>query len=200
MTQLNLTECALLDVSGELSASSHEHLCDYLSSHPRAQKQFDEIEEQFGLLRSLAVTELSAADRRRIPAAIKQGIHAELGRRARAKQAERRWKFISYALSGLTAGAAVLVIGGVILVDHSLVKRHQEEKIGSLERATEHLALYRDQNTPDDAALTDVQASVNQLQSEGPTLVAGLDNTEMASVLNALTAPPPMDDTEMERP
>jgi anti-sigma factor RsiW len=200
MTKLNLTECALLEVSGELSNSSREHLCDYLASHPRAQKEFDDIEEQFGLLRSLAVVQLSSAELRRIPADIKMGIHAELDRRVRAKQAERRWKFISYALSGLSAAAAVIVVGGVIMINHSVVQRNQQEKMVGLERATEHLALYRDQNSPEDTALTNVQASVNQLQSEGPTLVAGLDNTEMTNVLNVLTAPPPIDDTEMERP
>jgi hypothetical protein len=200
MTKLNLNECALLDVSGELSTASHEHLCDYLASHPRAQAQFEEIQEQFGLLRSLARAELSAADQRRIPAAIKQGIHAELDRRVRAKQAERRWKIISYALSGLSAAAAVIIVGSVVMLDRAQTRQHEQEKMVKLERATEHLALYRDQSTPEDAAITNVQASINQLRSEGPTLVAGLDNTEMTSVLNALTAPPPMDDNDVEQP
>ena len=103
-------------------------------------------------------------------------------------------------LSGLSAAAAVIVIGGVIAINHSVTQRNQQEKLVGLERATEHLALYRDQNNAEDTALTNVQASVSQLQSEGPTLVAGLDNTEMTNVLNVLTAPPPIDDTEMERP
>ncbi len=199
MAKLNLIECCILEASAELNDAARDRLHEHLAAHPRALHQFVEIQSQMNLLRSLPVVQLSPSQQRQFAAAIKTGIHRKLHAQTLEKRAARRWKFVSYALSSLAAAAAVIVVGAVILADHSALQRTQLEKTARIERATERLALYGDQTTPYDLAITNAQASVTQIQTEGPTLVAGLDNTEMSSVLNALTTPQ-FEDPDFDRP
>jgi hypothetical protein len=151
------------------------------------------------LLGSLPISPISPMERRQISSQIKAGIHEKLRAQTRAKRAEKRWKFISYALSGLSAAAAVVIVVGIISIDHTVKEEHQQEKIAGIEQATDRLSLYRDQSTSYDEALTNVQASINQLQMDGSTQVAGVDNKEMASVMDALMAQP-MGDGYLESP
>ena len=67
------------------------------------------------------------------------------------------------------------------------------ERIAQIDSATDRLAPYDDQPNQYDQQISNMQASITQLKTEGPTLVAGVDNRDMVNVLNALAAVPTED-------
>src|SRR5277367_2101886 len=182
MTKLNLTECSIMEASGELGdkASARLHLC--LSMHPRAQREFDAIKNQLDAVRSLPHAELSAAERIAFSARLKTAIHGKIAAQQRAELARRRWKFVSYLTVGVAAAAAVVLIVGIVAIDRSSVQKSEQEKIAQIDRATDRLAPYGDQPNQYDQEITNMQASITQLKTEGPTLVAGVDNRDMVNV------------------
>jgi hypothetical protein len=198
MTKLNLTECCIMEASGELGDKASTRLHRYLSMHPRAQREFDAIKSQLDAVRSLPHVELSAAERIAFSARLKTAIHAKLAAQQRAELARRRWKLVSYFTVGVAAAAAVVaLIGGIMAIDRSSLQNSEQEKIAQIDRATDRLAPYGDQPNQYDQEITNMQASITQLKTEGPTLVAGVDNREMVSVLNVL-ATVPTDDPDTD--
>ena len=191
MTKLNLIECCIMDASGELGDKASMRLHRYLSMHPRAQREFDAIKSQLDAVRSLPHAELSAAERIAFSARLKTAVHAKLAAQHRAELARRRWKFVSYLTVGVAAAAAaVFLAAGIVVLDRSSIQKSEQEKIAQIDSATDRLAPYDDQPNQYDQEITNMQASITQLKTEGPTLVAGVDNRDMVSVLNVLAAVP----------
>ena len=59
MTKLSLTECCLLEASGELGDAARVRLEAFLVSHPRARLQLEEAKVQMELLGSLPIAPIS---------------------------------------------------------------------------------------------------------------------------------------------
>jgi len=198
MTKLNLTECCIMEASGELSDKASSRLHRYLSMHPRAQREFDAIKSQLDGVRSLPHAELSAAERIAFSARLKNAIHTKLEAQQRAELSRRRWKIVSYLTAGVgAAAAAVVLIVGIVAIDRSSMQKSEQEKIAQIDSATDRLAPYGDQPNQYDQEITNMQASITQLKTEGPTLVAGVDNRDMVNVLNVL-ATVPTDDPDTD--
>ncbi|HUO08865.1 MAG TPA: hypothetical protein VM008_11230 [Phycisphaerae bacterium] len=191
MTKLTLTECCMLEVSGELGSDASTRLHRYLSMHPRAQREYDRIKTQFDALRSLPPIELSAANRSAIASNIKRAVRVKLEARERVETSRRRWQIASYLMRiSATAAAAVIVLGALFTIQQAAMQRKQMERMARIDKATETLAAYSDRTTQDEQELSDIQTSVAQLKSEGAATIADVDNREMVSVLNVLAVVP----------
>jgi anti-sigma factor RsiW len=200
MTKLNLIECCMLDVSGELGDDASTRLHRYLSMHPRAQHEDEAIKSQYDKVRSIPHVELSAAARVAVSSKIKGAVRAKLVAHDRAQASQRRWKIASYLMRITSVAAAgVLVIGAAIAIEQSAKQRTQYERMARIDRATETLAAYTDTTNQDEQQISNLQDSVARLQSESATTDADIDNHEMASVLNVLAVIPaddPDNDTQ----
>ena len=191
MTKLNLTECCMLDVSGELGDDASARLHRYLSMHPRAQHEYDAIKAQFDQVRSIPHVELSAAARVAVSSKIKGAVRAKLLAHDRAQVSKRRWKIATYVMRITSVAAAgVLVVGAAMALEQSAKQRTQYERMARIDRATETLAAYTDTTNQDEQQISNLQDSVARLQSESASTVADIDNHEMASVLNVLAVIP----------
>ncbi|MGN6368584.1 MAG: hypothetical protein ACTHN5_10015 [Phycisphaerae bacterium] len=198
MTKLNLTECCMLEISGELGAQASARLHRYLSMHPRARREYDMLKAQFAKVRSIPHVELSAAERVAVSTQLKAAVRNKLLANERARAAQRRWKIASYLLrGGSIAAAAVLVVGAAISLDQTARQRKQIERMARIDRATETLAAYSDTTSQDEQEISQLQDSVARLKTESATTVPDIDNHEMASVLNVL-AMIPADDPDMD--
>jgi len=191
MTKLNLTECCMLEVSGELGDDASTRLHRYLSMHPRAQHEYDMIKSQFDAVRSLPHVELSAADRSTVASRIKGAVRAKLVAHERAQVAQRRWKIASYLMRvSATAAAAVIVLCALFAIQQSVLQKKQMERMARIDKAVETLGAYSNDPSQDEQDITNIQASVQRLNSESATTVADVDNREMVSVINALAIVP----------
>jgi anti-sigma factor RsiW len=200
MTKLNLTECCMLDVSGELGDEASARLHRYLSMHPRAQREYDALKSQFDRVRSIPHVELSAAERVAVSSRIKGAVRAKLLAHEKAQAAQRRWKIATYLIKATSVAAAgVVVIGALVAIEQSAKQRKQIERMAKIDRATETLAAYSDTTNSDEQQITNLQDSVARLQTESASTVADIDNHEMASVLNVLAVIPADDpDTDTQ--
>ena len=200
MTKLNLTECCMLDVSGELGDDASARLHRYLSMHPRAQREYDALKAQFDKVRSIPHVELSAAQRVAVSSKLKGAVRAKLLAHERAQASQRRWKIASYLVRVTSvAAAAILVVGAIVAIEQSAKQRKQYERMARIDRATETLAAYTDTTNQDEQQISDLQDSVARLNTESASTVGDIDNHEMASVLNVLAVIPADDpDTDTQ--
>ena len=200
MTKLNLTECCMLEVSGELGDDASSRLRRYLSMHPRAQREYEALKAQFDKVRSIPHVELSAAERVAFSSKVKGAVRAKLLAHEKAQASQRRWKIASYFLRVTSvAAAAILVVGAIVALEQSARQRKQYERMARIDRATETLAAYTDTTNQDEQQISNLQDSVARLNSESASTVADIDNHEMASVLNVLAVIPADDpDTDTQ--
>jgi hypothetical protein len=190
MTRFNFKEACLLDASGELGPDARRELAAYLRQNPDAREEYLDICAQFDLLQALPPVELAPADNSAIPARLKANLHAAALARKRKKQAVTRRQLIASALAGLTsAAAAVLVIAslGGMGGDHTWQARDREQ-VARIDAALTRFAPERDATASAyDQMVTDVEASLRQLQTYSPTL-AQVHDGNMDSLLDALAS------------
>src|SRR6476660_2710482 len=108
MMKLNLRQACLLEASGELSTSARKELFDQISQDPAARQEYERVQAELALLRSLPFHEPSAADRRWIPVRIKRAIRRQLLQKMPAKQSSRSFPLRSYAPLFVRSGAALV--------------------------------------------------------------------------------------------
>ncbi|HVX83447.1 MAG TPA: hypothetical protein VH253_01385 [Phycisphaerae bacterium] len=189
MTRLNLTDASLLDISGELGSAAQDQLHARLDAKPDAQAEYHAVAEQYTLLRSLPQPQVSDAQKARMTDRIKAAIHAHLDFQARGKQALRRARLIHYALAGLSAAAAVAVIAAGLVLINSHNQKPANTNIARVNRVIDRLAPYDTAPGTYDAALDDVDSSVQQLQAEESS-VSGTQTQEMTPLLEVLASLP----------
>lgn len=200
MSKLNFKEASLLDASGELSRPARRKLMDRIFGDSAAQKEYQAAQENFALLQSLPIPEASALQRQLIPATIKKALHRALHQHEKQAAAGLRGPqtLIRYASIGLALAACAAICLSLLLVQRAQDARLRDQaarinalidRVASLSGewagsgGTDQSAL------PYDQAVTDVAASIRQLQTESPTL-ADLHDKGMANLLNALAALP----------
>jgi hypothetical protein len=189
MTRFNFKEACLLDASGELGPDARRALAAYLHENPDLRFEYLDIHEQYHLLSSAPPVELSPGEEARIAAQMKACLHAASLERKREKQAATRQKLIASALAGLTSAAAALLfvatLGGT--GDRAWQARDREQ-VARIDAALARFAPERDSTANTyDQMVTDVEASLRQLQTYSPTL-AQVHDTPMANLLDALAA------------
>jgi hypothetical protein len=190
MTRLNLNETCLLEASGELDAAARERLHAYFVKHPSARTQFEKIQHELNLLRSLPRPQFSEAQQREYAAGIKQGIHTRLADDQRELLAAKRRKLVYTALATISAAAAaVVVVAGVLMVDQSITQSRQQQKIANINNIVDRISTYQDQPNQYDETLRGVAASIHDLQT-GNASVAGIQDSEMTNLLDALSTLP----------
>ena len=199
MMKFNLRQACLLEASGELSTSSRKELFDQISQDPAARQEYERIQAELELLRTLPFHEASAADRRWIPARIKRAIRRQLVQTLPAKESSRPLKLRSYAPVFIRSGAA-LVAAAIVLAftlsmfQRSALARHDREQLARTNALIDRLTVATERISPYDQALSDVQASLRQLQTESPTL-ASVHDQAMSQLFDTLaTVPTDVDD------
>lgn len=186
MSKLNLKQASLLDASGELSAPARRQLMAHISQNPAAQEQYQQSCENFAILQNLPMPEPSAAQRRFIPARIKQAIHRALRQPATDASWAGRWMRVRYTLTGLALAACAAIGCTLFLVQraHDSRLRDQVARINAqIDRVAGVAAPWAAANG--DQAITDVAASIRQLQTESPTLSA-IHDRGLSNLFNAL--------------
>jgi hypothetical protein len=198
MTRLNFTEACLLDASGELGPAARRKLLLYVRENPAALARYREILKQFEILPPADPLELSARDRREIPAQIKRNIHTILRRQLADKRAAKRLKLIRWASAGIGSAAAMVLLMAAVGFPHRAAVVREHEQVATLNATIDRLAGLSDQPlSPYDQAVTDVEASIRQLQTESPALAVVHDRS-MDNLLDALaTVPVEMDDVSV---
>ena len=200
MTRWNLKQASLLELSGELSSAARAKLFEYLRRNPVANSEFQSLRENLQLLQSLPIPEPSAAQRRTIPATIKNALQQKFANMAIVGRPRRRLTLIRYALAGSAAIAAAFLVAmltsGLQPATKAAPEADQFTRISSL---VDRLTAPVENPTPYTQALTDVEASIRQLQTESPTL-ASVHDQEMAKLLDALATVPSDVDTYFEAP
>jgi hypothetical protein len=186
MSNLNLKQTCLLDVSGELPPEARKELLGQISNDPAAINQYETIRKDFALLSMLPIPEPSAEERRRIPATIKGAVNAAFA--APVNQARRFGLLTRYA-----AAAAVLVTAMSVCwatwTGHVSAGQRQAEQVSRIYAATERIVPTVQKPTAYNQAVTEVQASIRQLQTESPTLSQVYDQN-LANLLDALASVP----------
>ena len=95
----------------------------------------------------------------------------------------------------LAACAAVCVL--LWGANNAQVSRQREE-IARIDATIDRVTLLSDQSpTAYDQAVTEVEASIRQLQTESPTL-SSLHDKDMGNLLNALAAVPDVNDFDLD--
>ena len=185
MNRLNVKLVSLLDASGELDQSARQKLLSQIANDSSASAEYRAAQENFSLLGILPMPEPSALERRLIPAMIKRAI----GRALREERA--RWKRVLAGwLGGATALAACAAVCAVLLGVNSANNSRQAEQIAKINATIDRVTMPSEHSpTSYDQAVTEVEASIRQLQTESPTL-SYLQDKDMGNLLNALAAVP----------
>ncbi len=190
MTRLKLNETCLLEASGELDAGARQRLLEYFEKHPSARGHYEQIKSELDLLRSLPKVELTDAQKAQYLAGIKGGIHHNLADRQREEIAARRRKLIYRSLATISAAAAaVVIVAGILTLDRSIEESHRQQKIAQINETVDHFSVYQDQPNSYDDTLRNVANSIQELQSQNPS-VAGVHDTDMSNLLDALSNVP----------
>jgi hypothetical protein len=186
MSQLNLKQTCLLDASGELTPEARKELLDRVTRDPEANNDYQNAHAALSLLSMLPIPEPSAAERRAIPLAIKQAIHAALERPV--KEARRLQSPMRYAMA---AGLLLVVAatGWMLWAGQAAETRRHLDQFTRITASTEHLLPAGEKSNAYDLAVTDVEASIRQLETESPTLSHVYDKN-MANLLDALASVP----------
>jgi hypothetical protein len=187
MSKLNFKEASLLDASGELRPATHRQLMARISRDSAAQQQYQESQENLALLASLPIPEPSAAERRAIPARIKQALHRTLRQHEKqAAAAEERQRsgalLFRYASAGL-ALAACLALGAGLFWTQRAEDARLRQQVAGIEATIDRVAA-ASWTTPDPYA---------QPPAENPDLY----DYPMSNRLAVLSAESPPADTEV---
>jgi anti-sigma factor RsiW len=188
MTRFNFKEACLLDASGELGPAARQALAAYLHENPDARDEYNQIRQQFDALHT-APAGLSPHQQRRIPIQLKSTLQHTFAQRALNKKARTRRKLIRAALAGISSAAAAVLLVATLAAaqaDHSWQNRDREQ-IARLDAAVARFAPPRETAATYDQMLTDVEASLRQLQAGSPTL-AQLHDRNMSNLLDALAS------------
>ena len=184
MDNLKLKQTCLLDASGELTPAARKEFIKHISQDPEAYQQYESTYGAFALLGLLPIPEPSAHERRAIPAQIKKAIHAAMA--GPVKQARRARMLIRYA-----ALTALLAAGGAIfwaVWTNGMETDRSLDQIARIHAATER-ALPAGHASAYEQALTDVRASIRQLEMESPTL-SNVYDKDLGNLLDALASVP----------
>jgi hypothetical protein len=190
MSKLNLKQASLLDASGELSSPARHQLMAHISRDSAAQEEYRQTGENFAILQTLPIPEPSAAQRQFIPARIKQAIHRALRQPTPTIAAESfvaGWRlFMRYLSTGLALAACAAICCTLFLVQRAHDARLREQ----MARINAQIDRVAGASTPwptakGDQAITDIAASIRQLQTESPTL-SDLHDKGLDNLLNAL--------------
>jgi ferric-dicitrate binding protein FerR (iron transport regulator) len=193
MNRLNVKLTSLLDASGELDQSARRKFLSQITNDPAAAAEFRATHENFTLLGVLPIPEPSALERRLIPAMIKRAIGCAL----QEKQARWRRMLVRWA-GGAMALAACAAICTMLWQARSAQDSRQREEIARIDATIDRVTLLSDQSlTSYDQAVTEVEASIRQLQTESPTL-SSLHDKDMGNLLNALAAVPDAIEYDMD--
>ena len=189
MMRFNFKEASLLDASGELSPAARQALAAYLSENPAARLEYEDIRQQFQLLQSLPLPELARTQQTSMPARLKEKLAAAMREQARANQAATRRRLIRCAAAGITsAAAAVILVASLGAGGNVNWKYRDREQTARINSALERLAPGSESLASSyDLAVTDVEASIRQLQTESPTL-AQLHDRSMGNLFDALSS------------
>jgi hypothetical protein len=195
MSKLNFQQASLLDASGELSSPARRQLMAHISANSAAQEQYQQTYENFAILQNLPFPEPSAAQRQLIPARIKHALHRALRQHSRQTMAVgypwAAWQLVRrYASTGLAMAACAAVCCTLFLLQraHDTLLREQVARINAqIDRVAGASAPWP--TAGGDQAITDVAASIRQLQTESPTL-SDLHDKGLANLLNALAELP----------
>ncbi len=178
MIRMNFREACLLDASGELGKTARRELLEYIRDNPAANGEYHEIRQTLESLEHVPPTEFSAKQRIEIPAQIKNTIRRALRQQQHEKQAATRQKLIRRALLGVGSLAALLFLTMGVRLPQAAAIRHDREQLASVNAAIDHLLSYGDQPVNSyNKAVTDVEASIRQLQVESPTLAQVQDHS-----------------------
>jgi hypothetical protein len=200
MTRLNLIDTSLLEASGELDPAARQRLMDYFERHPGAQAQFQTLKAEMELLRSLPRPRLTEEQKALYSGNIKQGIHRKLRAQEREEQSARRRRLIYTALAGISGiAAAIVIVVGVLMMHDAAMVKSQVARADRIRNAVDVLTPYEQEPNQVDDTLNDVAASIHQLQSESPT-VAGIQDTDMSNLLDALATVPSNTDSDNAPP
>lgn len=188
MSKLNLKQASLLDASGELRSPARRQLMAHISRDSAAQEQYRQTCENFEILQSLPIPEPSAAQRQLIPLRIKQAVHRALRQpsaRTTAYSISRLMR-ARYATAGLALAACVAVCCALFLIQRASDARLRELVI----RINAQVDRMAGASAPwpaagNDQAITDVAASIRQLQTESPAL-SNLHDKGLSNLLSVL--------------
>jgi len=184
---------SLLDASGELDQSARQKLLSQVANDPAASADYRAAQENFSLLAVLPMPEPSALERRLIPAMIKRA----LGRALYEKKAG--WK---RALFGCAGGALALAACAAVCVwllgGNGARDARPGEQAARINATIDRVTMLSERAPSSyDQAVTEVEASIRQLQTESPTL-SYLQDKDMGNLLSALAAVPDTGDIETD--
>jgi hypothetical protein len=185
MNRLNVKLASLLDASGELDQSARQKLLSQIANDPAGSAEYRAAQENFAVLGILPMPEASALERRLIPAMIKRAIGRALN------EQKARWKrLLAGWVGGATALAACAALCALLLGVHGANNARRVEQIARINATIDRVTVLADHSpTSYDQAVTEVEASIRQLQTESPTL-SYLQDKDMGNLLSALAAVP----------
>ena len=115
MDRLTQKQALLLTVSGEVSPAARRAIMAQVMQDPALNSEYQEMREGMELLSALPIPEPSAAERREIPAFIKQTLRQAL----QEKEAASRFLLRRYAAGALAIAASVALMVGVWVSERS---------------------------------------------------------------------------------
>jgi hypothetical protein len=184
----NLKQASLLDASGELSGPARQKLLEKIKNDPSANAEYETAQQNFAIFDYLPFPEPSAAQRLFIPRMLKSAIHSAL--RQHEQAAFRTRVLIRCAAVLLIVAAGITLFASLAGSDHAQDAR-QREQIAKLNLMIERVTASSDSTSGSayNQAVTDVEASIRQLQTESPTL-SYLHSSDLGNLFDALAAVP----------
>jgi hypothetical protein len=187
---LDLKQKCLLELSGELPPAARKELIHQISNDPEACNTYESVRENYSLLDFLPFVEPSAAERRAIPATIKQLVHGELMRPA--IQA-RRGRLLIRCAAMITIVAMIGTVAWGMVNAQRGQSKHYADQMARITAATDRLAAAHKPGAYE-LAINDLAASIRQLETESPTLSDVYDRN-LGNLLDALASVPQVYDT-----
>ena len=195
MSNLNLKQMCLLELSGELSPAARRQLLARLANDPEASQLFETLRDQYSVLNVLPIPEPSAEERQRIPRTFKRAIRIAL--EAPHKSARRARMLIRYAVGGLALAACLMFAVSTWSLDQSQARRQESQAAGIIATIDRVTLTAQPSKSAYDQALRDVEASIRELQTESPT-IASLQDNGLTNLIYALAnMPPELDSPEL---
>ncbi|MCL2641453.1 MAG: hypothetical protein FWD53_11445 [Phycisphaerales bacterium] len=181
---MKLSEACLLDASGELSPATQKRLYAHIAKHPAARRQFEQIQRDMAMLRSIPTMQLAEPARQKVAANIKTGIRTQWRELERDELSNRRWKLFYSSLAGMSAvAAALLLVAGVWFLMESAAQKRVQNRIWTVGRAIDGI-LWADRRTGEDDALQDIHESIDEFQNQNSALA--LQDRDMHKLLSTL--------------
>jgi hypothetical protein len=192
MSRLNLKQASLLDASGELGEAARRQLHLRMMEDSQARQERQAAEESMALLRSLPIPEPSAAERQEIPRRIKHAIYEALQEQAAADHPptwSMRLRTTQRFARAIALAACVTIVAGLVFAGWTV----QRKRVAGINAMIDRVSLLSNSPaTSYEQKVTDVEASIRQLQSESPTL-SYLSDSGMKNLLITLAAEPDLE-------